>query len=317
MRKILSFILLLSVLFGGCTFGGFENKESVENIKSSDVASEYIKPEIEAIDRELLPDLPYSVIDNNYIAYEDVSVDELDSYIDSMCKKGFESSKDEYSVLLYNEEYFITIRNNTLDNGSFNITLFKEEINDNPLALSNEEAMKIINDDRLFLVSEQTPEGFFEATGAQYFFAPIHNFDIYPEELCFPVNSGYHIAKYIVTKKNAVGLDSVISSPLVCDINEDGVTDIIVLGYGPTSGLFTISLSMFSIVEGEIVYESSIIYNIRHGEVDICLNENNKPYLIYNPNTYPDDTEEYSAFEILYNEGIYIDSEVFMPWGAK
>lgn len=314
MKKLLAFILLLTILLSGCTFEKSSPKRAVN----------YVKPEIEKIDSSLLPDFPYKTNGDDYVSYENVSVEDFEAYIDSMCNNGFVSSRDEYSVLLYNDHVFMDIWNSTFNNGYFNMHAITEKINENSSALTNEEAMRVIDDDRVFLVSEQTTDDFYEATGAQYFYAPIHNFDIYDDSRRIPENAGYHIAKFIVNENNFVSVDNAIRPPVVCDINNDGIRDIVVLGYGPTSGIFTITLSLFNIIDGEILCKSNELFTLEYGDVDIIVNDDN-PILIYKRDNFTinDDGEQsdavdsdaYYEYEIEYINGrIVLDYEEFFEF---
>lgn len=310
MNKLFAILFLFVFVLGGCTISDNSTIAPLDSVvntanpiettstSNNNSVSAYVPPEPEVIDMDLLPEFPYESIDGNYIVYNDISVDDFEAYIDSMCDNGFECIRNgSYSVFLYNDDTYLDIWNSTFSNGYFNILITTEKDNANPSALTNEAAITVIDDDRIFLLSEQTPDGFFEATGVQYFYAPIDRFEYDGNVPKLPENAGYINAKLLVSDKGSIFIDNAISSPQVCDINKDGITDIIVLGYGPTSGVFTITLSVINFIDGVPVEKCSEIYTIDHGKVDIFVNESGMPMFAYKPNR----AEKYSVYEIKYD----------------
>ncbi len=116
--------------------------------------------------------------------------------------------------------------------------------------------------------------------------------------------------KCLVTEKGYVFVDCPISAPVVCDVNNDNVRDIVFLGYGPTSGLFTITLTMYNIIDGVPVLDSSNIYQLSHGDIDIGLNDRGKPVLFYCPNN----SDEYTEYLIGYSDKLIVGDMAFQDW---
>lgn len=86
-----------------------------------------------------------------------------------------------------------------------------------------------------------TPEGFFERTGAQMFAFPIYSYDTYKasgyDRMMFEDNERYScLIAYI---KGDDMLATTYESIAVSDIDDDGNDDIILLSFGPTSGVFS------------------------------------------------------------------------------
>ncbi|MBQ8573076.1 MAG: membrane lipoprotein lipid attachment site-containing protein [Ruminococcus sp.] len=288
MKKFLFFVILIVLLVSGCSLDiniGNNQETYCENSESLTVDVSYF------------PDFEVSSMHDNTVYYMNVTSDMLDDYINFMVADGFECKRNMYDILLYKEDVMIQITDNTNSINGCSVTGYTAVNFESEGALTGAETLNIIDDEAVFYLLERTPDGFFEATGAQYFFAPVHRFE-YDENISkIPENTGYINAKIIVSEKGSVYINNAISSPKVCDINEDGITDIIVLGYGPTSGIFTITISVINIIDGVPVVKCSGIFTIEHGNVDVFLNDTGKPMLAYKPN----EAEEYSVYEIRYD----------------
>ena len=305
MKKVLILLLMLFFLLSGCSinFDGSVKREV-----------DYTKPLVTNVDDSYFPDFkPYDKSDNSW-RYENVTPQMLDDYIDTMVADGFECKRDMYNALLYKQGVMIQITDSTKSSNKCNITVYISTKTSSNSALTEVEALSVIDDENVFFLLDQSPEGFYEATGAQYFFTPIHSFNyLIHEETYIPENSYYYTSKCLVAENGCVFVDNSISAPIVCDLNNDKVTDIIFLGYGPTSGVFTITLAMYNIIEGVPVLDSSNIYQISHGEIDIGLNDSGKPVLFYCPN----ESEVFFEYEIGYDGKLVVEDEAFRNWGLN
>lgn len=303
MIRFFSVVIIIALLLSGCIldFNSGDNHET-SYVESDvlNVADTYF-PDFETVDKS-----------DNTEYYENVTTDMLDEYIKFLCADGFECKRDMYNVLLYKEDVMIQITDNTKIYDKCNVTVYTAIRTENNSALTETEALSIIDDEKVFFLLEQTPDGFFESTGAQYYFTPVHSFSYLTyKETHIPENSYYYTSKCLVADKGVAFVNNAMSAPIVCDINDDDVTDIIFLGYGPTSGLFTISLDMYNIIDGKPVLNSSNIYNIEHGEIDICANSSGKPVLTCAPNG----TDNHMEYEVVYkNNELTVEDDFFHDW---
>lgn len=305
MKKVFYLLLVFTLLISGCTF-------DFDRSVNSEV--DYTKPLVTNVDVSYFPDFkPYDKSDNSW-RYENVTPQMLDDYIDTMVADGFECKRDMYNALLYKQGVMIQVTDNTKSSNKCNVIVYTSMKTSSDLALTEAEALSVIDDENVFFLLEQSPVGFYEATGAQYFFTPIHSFNYLTyEETHIPENSYYCTSKCLVSEKGCVFVDNSISAPIVCDLNNDKVTDIIFLGYGPTSGVFTITLAMYNIIEGVPILDSSNIYQLSHGEIDIGLNDSGKPVLFYCPN----ESEVFFEYEIGYDNKLVVEDEAFRNWGLN
>lgn len=302
MKRYICLVLSAMLLLYGCSY------DAEVRIKK---ISDYTKPVVLNADDSYFPDFEVSSRSENREAYENVTPQELSEYIDSLIDEGFQCKRDIYSALLYMPGVMIHITDNTKSYNKCSVTVYIAMKTESDSALTEAEALNVIDDDKVFFLLDQTPEGFYEATGTRYFYAPVHSFNYLTyEETHIPENSHYVIMKCLVTEKGYVFVDSPISAPVVCDVNNDNVRDIIFLGYGPTSGLFTITLTMYNIIDGVPVLDSCNIYQLSHGDIDIGLNDMGKPVLFYCPNN----SDEYTEYLIGYSDKLIVGDMAFQDW---
>lgn len=299
MKKLFYLLLIICILLSGCTFS-FDSSISKE--------VKYTKPFVTNVDDSYFPDFESYDKNGNSERYENITPQMLDAYIEAMIADGFECKRDMYNALLFKQGVMIQITDNTKSYNKCSVTVYTAMNSESESALTEAEALNIIDDDKVFFLLEQSPEGFFEATGAQYYFTPIHSFNYLTyEETHIPENSQYYTSKCMVAENGCVFVDNTISAPIVCDINNDEETDIIFLGYGPTSGVFTITLEMYNVIDGVPELDSSNIFQLNHGDIDIGLNDDGKPVLYYCPN----DSDEYTEYLIEYNDKLIVRDLAF------
>lgn len=206
---------------------------------------------------DLLPDIPASDVSLDWlIKYEPVTTAQLDEYIKNLEGQGFTCRREMYNICLWREDAFISISNNTVDFQDFSVRIFRQSKTEN--GLSADEAKAVIHDDRVSILIEQTPEGFYEKTGAQLFLAPMdRSVDGVNKH---PANQGMVTKYYLVTERDSVYIDRYRMTPLAADIDHDGTTEIIWIGNGFTSGVFSFSLWVYRVEDGKIHQEAMTCY---------------------------------------------------------
>ncbi len=223
--------------------------------------SEFAPPVLPEISNEdLLPDLPIAdESDGSWAQYESVTTEQLDEYVRHLEEKGFTCRREQYDISLWREDTFISISNNTVAYSEFSVKIYRQRKTEN--GLSADEAKAIINDDRVGILIEQSPDGFYEKTGAQFFLAPMdRSVDNVPDNLG---NRGMVVKYYLVTPKDSLFINDINVAPVAADMDHDGTNEIVWIGNGFTSGRFTFSLCAYDVQDGMMnekafaYYESS------------------------------------------------------------
>lgn len=223
--------------------------------ESKNIDAKAIRQELLADD--LLPDLPVSNVSlDRLVRYEPVTTAQLDEYVQSLEDQGFSCRREMYDISLWREDAFISIANNTVDYQDFSVRIFRQSKTKN--GLSAEDAMAVINDDRVSILIEQSPEGFYEKTGAQLFLAPMDRSVDGVNDL--PANQGMVTKYYLVTAQDSEYIDRYSMTPLAADIDGDGNIEIIWVGNGFTSGVFSFSLWAYYVDDGNICKEAVTCY---------------------------------------------------------
>ena len=198
----------------------------------------------------------------------------LDDYIRSFEERGDTVKRMKYHTLLYYGGCYIFISN---------LLYVPEdaEANGEPYAyltvysgadstdggLSSEQARIIIDPESDLLPIDVSPEGMYENTGGQIFMLPKYSYDLYRElyggdigDLEAPENQEYYAQYYYVCGESAVGLD--MPDLAFADIDGDGEREMLRLGYGPTSGVFTFTVTAYRDCEpvAGTVYQSEFYY---------------------------------------------------------
>lgn len=232
----------------------------------------------ELLEDDLLPGLtPSDISLDRLLKYEPVTTAQLDEYIQRLERQGFSCRREMYNISLWREDAFISITNNTVNFQDFSVRIFRQSKAEN--GLSADEAKAIINDDRVSILIEQTPEGFFEKTGAQLFLAPMdRSVDGVNNQ---PANRGMVTKYYLVTEGDSVYIDRYYMRPLAADIDHDGTTEIIWIGNGFTSGVFSFSLWVYAVEDGKIHQEAMTCYRSDFYWLYLRQDANGKVWLDY------------------------------------
>ncbi len=211
----------------------------------------------ELLEDDLLPGFtPSDISLDRFLKYEPVTTAQLDEYIQRLERQGFSCRREMYDISLWREDAFISITNNTVNFQDFSVRIFRQSKAEN--GLSANEAKAIINDDRVSILIEQTPDGFYEKTGAQLFLAPMdRSVDKVPD---YPENWGMVTKYYLVTEGDSVYIDRYYMRSLAADIDRDGTTEIIWIGNGFTHGVFSFSLWVCAVEDGKIHQEAMTCY---------------------------------------------------------
>ena len=225
--------------------------------------------------------------------------------------EGFSHRAMKYSDFLFREDCMIFSQFDE-DRGIFSVSWYQRSPHAPRDGISWEEAAELLMPEREDSLSriplhpiDITPEGFYERIGGQIFACPYYSFDVYKssgrEDLLFDANEWYSCSVCCV-----LGKDVYISSLeriAVCDVDGDGGKDVLLLSYGPTSGVFTFGVTCvtgrgayttlfateyyalgFSTRDGRIVVEGVGFDSVHHyfdvsfeesgGEKRVMLSEN-------------------------------------------
>ena len=229
-----------------------------------------------------------------------------DSFLSDMKSDGFSLVTMKYSDFLFRDDCMIFSDYNE-DDGDWYVCWYQKSPYSPQDGISYDEAASDLMTDKDESLSkirlhpiDITPEGFYERTGGQIFAVPYYSYDGFKssnqESLMFEDNEWYACSVYYIK-----GNDAFIASlecVSVCDIDGDGEEDVLLLSSGPTSGLFTFSVTCvtkrgvydtifntdygelgFFSKNGKIVVES-VGYDSVHHYYDILLEEHNEEIIL-------------------------------------
>lgn len=245
--------------------------------------SESAPPVIPELSNEdLLPDLPIAdESDGSWVQYKSVTPEQLDEYVRHLEGKGFTCRREMYDISLWREDAFISISNNTVAYSKFSVKIYRQRKTEN--GLSADEAKAIINDDRVSILIEQSPEGFCEKTGAQFFLAPMdRSVDKVPD---YPENRGMVVKCYLVTPKDSLFINDIDVAPVAADMDDDGIHEIVWIGNGFTSGRFTFSLCVYHVQDGMIQEKAFAYYESDAYRMSLRADGNGQVWLDYRKRT--------------------------------
>ena len=118
---------------------------------------------------------------------------------------------------------------------------------------------------RQFILRERTPEGLYEATGTQVFCLLL---DCPPKEGI--VDPLYQTGTWLVGKGQAIPRIAFTGRDLACaDMDDDGTEEIVLLGYGPTSGIFTETIAVYGVSDGSPWLRGRSFYWMNWGETNL------------------------------------------------
>ena len=202
----------------------------------------------------------------------------LDTYLDAARGQGYTVEQMTYFTLLYRGDRYIFLSTiSGLSDGSTPAVYMEcfcghETPSD---GLSPEQARDIIDPDSELLPIDVSPQGLFENTGGQIFMLPIYSLDYWRRnygiddvsDIDIPENRLYYECYSYVSGGRAITLD--MPDLAFADIDGDGEREMLVLGYGPTSGLFTFTVTAYRGGErvAGCIYQSDY-YNLSFEKAD-------------------------------------------------
>ena len=194
-----------------------------------------------------LPDGTESLNGYYQFSYTDVPQGYYDSFLLGLKKDGFSLYSMKYNDFLFRDDCMI-LSKYIEEDGFFSVSWYQRSPYAPQNGITYEKAAALLMPNRENSLSkisvhpiDITPEGFFERTGGQMFAVPYYSYDDFrnsgQESLMFEDNEWYSCTVCYVN-----GTSSFLTSMervAICDIDGDGSDDVLLLSYGPTSGLFT------------------------------------------------------------------------------
>lgn len=219
------------------------------------------------------------------MVYEDISSAELRTIMDKYVARGLRllpSTAEGWSKILYGDGVWVEISDNTKSYHNCVITETWGRSTTDEQALSAEEAGALIPVESIHLL-ERTPEGLYEATGTQVFCLLL---DCPPKEGI--VDPLYQTGTWLVGKGQAIPLHYCFyGEGLACaDVDDDGKEEIVLLGYGPTSGIFTETIAVYGVSDGIPWLRGRSVYWMNWGETDL-VEEKGELCFSYGNHSYP------------------------------
>lgn len=225
---------------------------------------------------EWLPD--WQRAEDGY-GFKDVAPEMMNDYIEKLKGQGFESIAGEYAKMLYRDDAWIEIADNTeaYKSAAISVTVRSSE------GLSTDEAAAVIGTGGMSkapcALIDVTPEGLFGETGITIFKAL---FDEPPYEgVDDPL---FTVKTFIIGGGKAYEASGLIDIARA-DIDSDGAIEAIVLEFGPTSGLFSLVLRVFGIENGEAAIKADSMYILKHGSFALSV-VGGKPHLVSGGKNY-------------------------------
>lgn len=326
MKRILQSLTLLCccMLFLGALAGCQRFKKYEPNVTEPEIFQSEEVFYCNGVDRYaadtlILPEFEIEEADDERIVYKNVTAPEMKAYCAKMEKNGFTVVRYDYITYFYSNTCWIRI-SHALDfkNGSASLSYCTQtsEIPEN--AVSAERAAQIIGTDCPYPLIDVTPAGVYEATGGRIFEVPPSgsgqmSAEEYKEYVSIPWDERPR-PFYFVTEKYAVPMD--MTRLAYADVDGNGIKEVWVLGYGPTSGVFTFELSGYE--NGERKYHST--FHADHGILNFC-EKNGKLRVSNDVNRYLDGEHytEYREYKISIKDGTVYLTDHGVPlnlWGA-
>ncbi|MBQ6539532.1 MAG: hypothetical protein IJL71_00715 [Oscillospiraceae bacterium] len=291
MKRIIVLIIALLLLFSGCT----RKKPEYDNPMT---------PEI------LLPDFTVKEQSDHFVVYEDVHPYMLGDYIHGLSKAGFKYEEYMSQSFLYRDDVYIIICRWAEPN-EITIEYRIGQPTESEGALTWSEAIGAIGDERLLSLAEATPEGLYDATGAQVFFGPVYRpnlpDDTVPDE---PEYRGYETRAFLVGKNGGCMFRDFLAGPVYGDIDRDGKDEIVFLSDGPISGIFTVVINVYSVENGVPVELAEKTYAVDSVAPELKTDENGNILIEHTP--INGDTRQ--AELTLENGEIALSEEIFRDW---
>ena len=293
---IITAVLLIISLFG-CTsedpatppVDGEGEIKTTDTPAPTDVPVPTDEPGPEALRLALLPEWHTEDAGAEWVHYDNVSPADVKAYANARVTEGFtliQNDEGKWAKILYRGDAWIEISDNT---DAYSYCDIKVSIGSRGVGMSADEAQAAIKAaaeaaDRtwtnlsrgasrpLTAILDITPEGFFEATGMQLFRALFNA----PPQLGVddPV---FSTAVFIAAGGSAK--EVMCFDPVAADIDGDGETEAILLGYGPTSGFLSLIFEVFGMNEGKPESEALAGYALDHGDYSLAVHDG-RPYLV-------------------------------------
>ena len=254
-KSLILFIILLSISLSVVSCTNKTSKEETDFDSETNESKHDLDNGIMFFNRfSSVGEPPFSFPDateslNGYyrFSYTDVPRGYYDSFLSGLKTAGFSLYSMKYTDFLFHDDCMI-LSQYIEDDGLFSVSWYQKSPDAPQNGISYEKAAALLMPDRENSLSkipvhpiDITPEGFFERTGGQIFAVPYYSYDGFrnsgQESLMFEDNEWYSCTVYYVN-----GTDSFVTSMervAVCDVDGDGSDDVLLLSYGPTSGLFT------------------------------------------------------------------------------
>lgn len=176
------------------------------------------------------------------IVYTGVTETKMENYYNTLKQEGFSLKKMKYDSFLYREDCAVFISYNPAsDTQTASLRYYVQRQNISGDELTQKQAKSIIGGSNEYDPIDITPENLFKKTGGQIFMQPVYSYDVLKGDLCFEDNEHYYSYIYFVTPSCATLMS--MTSIALADVDGDGTDELWMIGYGPTSGLFTFTLT--------------------------------------------------------------------------
>lgn len=191
-----------------------------------------------------LPDAE-PVQDSRRYSYTGVSSECYSSFLTDLRADGFSHVPMKFSDFLLRDDCMIFSRYNKSD-GSLAVSWYQKSHYAPEKGITADEAKAVLTPDgslsKIPLCPiDVTPEGFCERTGGQMFAVPYYSYDNFKssgEANLICEDNEWYACKVCYVNGDEVSA-ATMECAAVCDIDGDGGSDVLLLSFGPTSGLFT------------------------------------------------------------------------------
>lgn len=214
-------------------------------------------------------------------AFTDVTPEMMNAYIEKLRGEGFELVGGKWAKMLYRDDVWIEISDNTeaCESASVSVT-----VRSSSPGLTADEAAAAVGAGGMSkapcALIDISPEGLFVDTGFGIFKAL---FDEPPYEgVLDPL---FTVKTFMIGGGKAFDASGLIDA-VPADIDGDGAVEAIVLEYGPTSGLCSISLRVFGSENGDVVCEAGGMFILEHSSFGLKV-IGCKPFLVSGGRNYP------------------------------
>ena len=255
-RMVLVWVMLLCLVFG---LGTAEN-----NAGEIDSNPERFRPDQFSNDEmwycnrfTSVGEPPYSLPDaaeypngDFKYSYTGVTREYYVCFLSELMDDGFSLVTMKYSDFLFRDDCMVFSKY-IKEEGFFSVSWYQKSPYAPENGLSDEEAASILMPDADNSLSripihpiDITPEGFHERTGGQIFAVPYYSYDSFrhsgQDSLMFEDNEWYGCTVcYVIGNQSfAISMECIA----VYDVDQDGSDEVLLLSFGPTSGLFTFNV---------------------------------------------------------------------------